>query len=108
MKHYKVAYEVERGEFSREYLEKNGLGGCDRLLIHSIIDNEDGSRSEMILPFSEDHFTDLEVLKSAFCLVEKLEYSARQDISIAAKKFMRDVRKVIRPDIYGTVQESLQ
>lgn len=51
---YKVRYAVETGEFTKESLEKDGCGGADAVIIHSILFPPDGSRSQKTFSISFD------------------------------------------------------
>lgn len=45
MKAYKVSYNIEQGQFTKDQLLASGKGGCDQVLICSYIEFEDGSGS---------------------------------------------------------------
>jgi hypothetical protein len=45
MRKYKISYRIEPGEFTKEYLITNGLGGCDQVILCSYLELEDGGGS---------------------------------------------------------------
>lgn len=44
---YKVKYDIQFGDFSKKEIEKERLGGCDQILLCSVLDYPDGSGSYM-------------------------------------------------------------
>lgn len=47
--HYLIKYRVEIGKFTKAQLQDADCGGCDDIIIHSILHNDDGSRNEAII-----------------------------------------------------------
>ncbi len=77
MRRYKIAYKVETGSFTKPQLEKANLGGCDGIIVHSIILPEDGSRSEMIFSMASGggQLSDDELFKSWVSMAYQLSQS---------------------------------
>lgn len=46
---YKVKYDFEFGDFSKDEIMKNGSGGCEAVIVHSILYPEDGSYSHLLI-----------------------------------------------------------
>lgn len=47
---YRTGYKIlPPGEYTKDFLRKEELGGCDSIILHSILHREDGSRSEVIV-----------------------------------------------------------
>lgn len=44
---YKMKYDMSFGQFTKKQLEAENNGGCDQVLLCSILDNPDGSSSYM-------------------------------------------------------------
>lgn len=50
---YSIAYTANMGAFTKDELIKNEWGGCDNIIIHSIILPEDGSYSHLLMSRNE-------------------------------------------------------
>ena len=51
---FPVSYQILRGQFTKQQLAQLDRGGCDAVIIHSLIFPKDGSRSEMIMTMGPD------------------------------------------------------
>ena len=74
---YPVAYNIEHGKFTPEELKAQEMGGCDAVIVHSIVYPKDGSRSELILCSGADGkpLDDLEMFKSWVSMAHQLSQS---------------------------------
>ena len=48
-KSYKVKYDFEFGDFTKDEILETGSGGCDAVIVHSILYPEDGSYGHMLI-----------------------------------------------------------
>jgi len=73
-KDYKIAYGITPGSFMKKDLIQAGLGGCDSIIVHSIVYPADGSRSEVIIDFDGygEPLSADELFKSFGSLAQKL------------------------------------
>jgi len=96
---YKIAYNVKCGRFTESELRKNDLGGCDAIIIHSILFLEDGSRDQIIISSNEedDSLSSLELWKSWVMMAAKL--LERKDLSTGKRIICKKVFDAAKKDI---------
>ena len=96
MRDYNIKYAVEEGQFTKEELKNGDFGGCDAIIIHSLIYPEDGSRSEII--FTADGkgsaLPSLEVFKSWVMLASHLANA--EDLSAEKKELCSMIFETVR------------
>jgi hypothetical protein len=74
---YPVSYQIEHGHFSKADLTRLKRGGCDAVIIHSLLYPRDGSRSELILSSDGNgkEISDEEMFKSWISMAKRLSES---------------------------------
>ena len=99
MRKYPVAYNILPGSFTKEELLEKELGGCDAVIVHSIILPGDGSRSEVIGSCGSDGkpLSDHELWKSWVSMAWSLHQS---ETLSGPKKTMCDM-------VFKTVQAAV-
>jgi hypothetical protein len=72
---YPLSYKLEPGEFTVEELEAADAGGCDAIIVHSIIFPINGSRSETIYSLdgkTKDELPPMELFKSWLLMAKSM------------------------------------
>ncbi len=77
---YSIRYNIEQGDFSKEELEAEGLGGCDALLLASILREPNGGLNVAWCSVdgqqpAKDKIPDRELFHIIFMLMSKIEDS---------------------------------
>ena len=90
---YPIRYRIENGAFTQKQLEKDDSGGCDSIIIHSIMGGGKGEgRSEIIISLdgkTNCSVDDIELFKSWIMTAKTLSES--DTLSPNRKKFALDV-----------------
>jgi len=96
---YKVSYALEPGEFTKAKLAELGRGGCDAIILHSLIYPGDGSRSEAILSLDGEgkELTGEEIFKSWVALAHTL--SQAEDLGLVKRALAYQVFEAVRDAI---------
>lgn len=93
---YPISYSVQSNKFNKEYLQEHDLGGCDAIILHSIIYPPDGSRNEQMIAIDSEgkQLNPEEVFKS-FC---GMAHSLSEDTRLRTDKreFCRGIIDAVR------------
>lgn len=99
---YKIKYDFEIGDFTKKELNETGSGGCDAVILHSILFDESGASSYCII--DKDGRTNkplpsMEVFKAWVMMASEL--GDDEDLPEHERQFCRDVVESIRSVILG-------
>lgn len=100
---YAVKYSITPGSFTKDELKKSDEGGCDGVIIHSILFPEDGSRDEMLASCGPDGkpLSGTELFKSwvamayAITQCDDIPNEGRKQVARAVFEHVRDVMREI-------------
>lgn len=107
---YKLVYLLEPNTEGKTEKELNAdprpIGACDAIIVHSILFQEDGSRSELIISMdgeTGDELSDNELFKSWTMLTARLAES--NTLQIGKKSFCKTVFNSIKETMLATEVE---
>lgn len=89
---YKIKYDITPGAFSKEELKASGLGGCDQVLVCSVIDNPDGSGSYAWISKNGHTQGEMKAYKKLQCLsILAKELSEDEELGPGAREFCETI-----------------
>lgn len=104
---YRIKYNISQGEFSRDYLIENGVGGCDQVLFCSVIDHADGSGSyHWVSTDGSKPNKEMDAMKKLNCLVILAhELSQDENCTPGARVFCRTVFETFKLAVLNAKEE---